>query len=140
MVLKILLLFICFISTSVISAELEIEQCISNGKMKYILNKKEIIIYENFCFNNDRNILISKNCYHNQACIALKFRNIANQNLFNKGIGTPGFNLCYQLNGIPQILDFNDGKNWFHLDRCQFKQDGSFIDTGSLINIWSNPK
>lgn len=50
-------------------------------------------------------------------------------------VGTPGFELCFRLKGVGEIIEFtlSDGK-WVKLDRCLFA-DGSYIDTGSLVEV-----
>ena len=47
-------------------------------------------------------------------------------------IGSPGFKICNQIKGSPQIIEIWNSKEWLSSDRCIFL-DGSFIDNGSLM-------
>ena len=117
------------------------ELCLHPGKIKYILNKKEMIQNENFCYIRKNNYFFSINCNENKTnCLALtSIKQVSEKfELFNNGIGSPGFNLCYQLKGVPQLISFYDGLIWHSGDRCFFQKDSSFIDTGNLIKLWSH--
>ena len=48
-------------------------------------------------------------------------------------MGKPGFKLCRELRGEPQIVKFYAEKKFYKLDRCLFS-DGSFADTGFLLS------
>ena len=90
-----------------------------------------------YCFNNDRNTLVSKNCL-NKKCLVYSSLAIAKNiplQIFSQN-ANPGFNLCIEIGGIPKIIEFYDTADWYKLNRCYFEKDHSFIDVGYLISEW----
>lgn len=63
----------------------------------------------------------------------LEARAIEPESLFSK-IGSPDFNLCHAIGGIPQIMAI-DSKN-LESSRCIDKEDGSFVDLESLFRLY----
>jgi hypothetical protein len=83
------------------------------------------------CYNQDKNILVSRNC-ENKRCMAYSSKQRFSFNdLFNEK-GKPGFVLCRKLGGDPQLIDFYVNNKPYALDRCTFS-DGGFVDTGHLL-------
>jgi len=132
-----LLILLCLHSFPSFATEKNKETCLEQGKVRYRSFGKIIIENSSYCFNEDRNRLISKNCrdQHNK-CLALTQKRIKedNKNLISQ-FGSPGFKLCYSYKGKPQLLEFTDGKEWFPLDRCSFEKDNSYINTGWFYKI-----
>lgn len=94
-----------------------------------------------YCFNNDRNLLISKNCMKKKCEVYKALENVAGvkMEIFNP-VGNPGFNLCNEIGGFPQIIEFYDSVEWYKLNRCYFSKDKSFVDTSYLIKEWTELK
>lgn len=91
-----------------------------------------------YCFNNDRNVLISKNCLRKKCEVYTALKNVADSKMeIFSPVGNPGFNLCNELGGFPQIIEFYDSVEWYKLNRCYFSKDKSFIDTSFLISEWT---
>ncbi|WP_413580752.1 hypothetical protein [Bdellovibrio sp. HCB288] len=88
-----------------------------------------------YCFNEEKNRLISKNC-KNRDCPAFDRLKIVNFSEIYGQHSNPGFNLCRKLEGHPQIIEFKVGKEWYALDRCVFK-DGTFADVGQLLGFYT---
>jgi hypothetical protein len=135
--MKIICLGVVLLTPFVVTAREQQDTCLDKGKLRYIYQSKEQTIDSSYCFNQTRNSLYSKNCKEN--CIAKKIvRDYSHKkmDLFNSGVGSPGFTLCYEMKGEPQIVEFSDGKAWFKLDRCVFSKDNSYVDTGSLMKYW----
>lgn len=99
------------------------------GKIKSLQFGKTKITSANLCTNSKRDVLQSQNCAEGK-CVALRpaaDAPAANQN------GKPGFKLCWAQGGVPEVIEFEFKGRWFKLDRCLFPQDGSFIDTATLL-------
>ena len=87
-----------------------------------------------YCFNEDKTVLISKGC-QSMNCNAFKgLRKYKIEELFSS-MGKPGFKLCRELGGQPQIIDFYVDNHPYKLDRCLFS-DGEFVDTGYLLAFY----
>ena len=85
-----------------------------------------------YCTNENATVLISHSCA-SKKCDALKIEKPIDENSLFSEVGKPGFKLCRELKGSPQIVEFNVGRRWFKLDRCLFESDMSFVDTGTLL-------
>jgi hypothetical protein len=90
-----------------------------------------------YCFNNERNTLISKNCLNKKCLVYSSLALVKNVPLqvFSQN-ANPGFNLCIEIGGVPKIIEFYDTADWYKLNRCYFEKDHSFIDVGYLISEW----
>ncbi|OFZ16221.1 MAG: hypothetical protein A2Z20_00100 [Bdellovibrionales bacterium RBG_16_40_8] len=91
--------------------------------------KEEVVEY---CYNENKTKLLSKSCYQPK-CKALNvIKKYKFTELFSQ-VGKPGFKLCRELKGTPQIIEFYVDKKPYKLDRCLFS-DGSFVDTDHLLS------
>ena len=96
-----------------------------DGKIKYLENKKEIVVHERYCYDSLLHSISSvKKCADQKECIS----NLPGPFPIKKSAAT---NLCEKLNGIPQFIQFWDGESWIKTSRCIFN-DGSYADTASL--------
>lgn len=107
-------------------------------KTQVIFKGQKEINIEEICFINKAGItfLVSKSC-ENAQCDLLKkkIKNIIIPEN-NSSIGSPGFKLCYELGGVPQIFEFTQS----HLksestDRC-FYGKSDFVEISLLLDIW----
>jgi hypothetical protein len=100
------------------------------GKIKYTFEKKSQEESTAYCFDKERDMLYSFYCFQNKDCQAKKFRK--NDYSFDSESGSPGFKLCQWFYlGIPQLIEYWDGKHWVSSSRCIFP-DKSFIDIATL--------
>lgn len=125
---KIIFIFLFF--NTGFSKELD---CI-NGKIEQTSYGKLITEQSSFCFNDAKNLLISKECYKNHCEKELSKRKFTIDELYSE-IGKPGFRLCRNLKGNPQIITFYVEKKAFKLDRCLFS-NGNYVDTDYLLSIY----
>ncbi len=89
-----------------------------------------------YCFNKNKTTLASKSCL-NQTCKAYQSTGKVSYKELYSEYGKPGFVLCRKLKGEPQIIYFYVDNKPYKLDRCTFS-DGGFIDTGLLLEYYSN--
>ena len=112
------------------------DHCIS-GQIRFTRYSKETVEKADYCFNSEKTFLVSKNCVSKKAqCIALMSKRNEIEDLVSE-YGSPGFKLCYQVHGLPQIIEFYDGEAWVSTSRCFFKSDKSFINMDLLIKYRS---
>ncbi|WP_413586805.1 hypothetical protein [Bdellovibrio sp. HCB274] len=109
------------------------------GYLRETTNGKTTEIAATYCYNQDNNILTSPSC-KNLDCPAAfdKNKKIEKSKVMNQ-TSNPGFNICREIDGKPQVVEFKVGKNWHRLDRCTFK-DGSFVSTSELVGFYLKPR
>lgn len=88
-----------------------------------------------YCFNEDKTILTSKTCKKLDCNTAFKKTKFIDKTKVQSTTSNPGFNICRELNGTPQIVEFKVGQDWYRLDRCTFK-DGNFVSTSELVGFY----
>ena len=125
-----------FISAFIVAKPLLAAECF-NGKLRYIAFFKVQIIQAKYCTNRDRTALYSLSC-KNKNCDAFKQIFTINEDALYSEVGKPGFRLCREVGGDPQIIEFSANKKWYKLDRCLFTSDDSFVDTGTLLDFYLN--
>lgn len=133
-----ILLFFCFLVFSIEASEKSCEM----HNVKIIFDKKPIVSNEEMCrFIDEDNSLyyMSKSCLF-YGCEVLKKKKgkLVIPNYYGK-IGSPGFKLCEELGGVPQIFEFQKksvSKNdWQNTERCLFnKRD--FVEISYLTKEW----
>lgn len=114
------------------------ESC-TKGSIRYIHNKK--IKKENivFCIDQDKRdkFIYSKNC-KGLMCDQVKepWRKGIDLGKYPSSVGSPGFKVCRELGGSPQIIEFqiNDGE-WNQSSRCMFNNK-TFVSNNLLIKLW----
>jgi len=85
-----------------------------------------------FCFNEDKTILLSKNCIKKKCSAFIYPHKFKIDQLLSQN-GKPSFQLCRELSGKPELLEFYVENKAYKLDRCLFS-DGSFVDTDFLLS------
>ena len=88
-----------------------------------------------FCTNGEKTVLISKNC-QKKSCDAYRKESAKGVSGIFSEVGNPGFTLCRNLKGKPEIIEFLVAGKWYKLNRCIFKSDNSYVDTGSLLAFY----
>ncbi|MBC7539795.1 MAG: hypothetical protein H7281_13320, partial [Bacteriovorax sp.] len=81
---------------------------------------------------------VSKTCLNDQ-CEILKRspKKVVIKNYY-ANIGSPGFKLCMELGGTPQIFDFQDEKDkWKNTERCFFGKN-DFVEISFLTREWKS--
>jgi len=110
-----------------------------DGKIRLRRFGKYELSMSKYCTNNESTILIGYTC-RSKSCDALNKKIMLDDGTLYSEVGKPGFKLCRELGGDPQIVEFLVSKRWYKLDRCLFVSDGSFIDTGTLMKAHLDSK
>ena len=118
-----------------VHAASSVENCIENGKIRFSINSVEQEENAAYCTNKSGTMLISKKCASGECLSTLPNINLNLGELFSTA-GKPGFELCRQLHGTGQLLEFSFANKWYKLDRCSFADGNWFLDTDQLLNIY----
>lgn len=108
------------------------------SKTQIIFKGQKESSLEEICFIKKNSIIfiVSKSC-ENMKCDLLKNK-IKDIKIpeNNSNIGSPGFKICYEIGGVPQIFEYTK-KNLTHesTDRC-FYGKNDFVENSLLIDIW----
>ena len=102
------------------------EECV-DGKLRYRHSRKMKTLDASYCYNSNKTTLRSKGKSITVPKVEL------DSSILDTAVGKPGFNICFEYGGTPQIVEFYADRKWWKLDRCIFK-DGSFVDTGTLLS------
>jgi hypothetical protein len=122
--LQTILLFLILFPAKVFA----LSDCFENniGKIKFLDDKKIVVEKIAYCFDSESKLFISpKSSFPTKNPIKLKFSEVHSE------LGSLGFNICHKVEGIPQFIDYWDGKNWISTSRCMFS-DKSFVDIATL--------
>ena len=128
-------LFFCFLVFSIEASEKSCEKY----NIKIIFDKKPIVSSEEMCsFIDEDNSLyyMSKSClFYGCEVLKKKKTRLVISNYLGK-IGSPGFKLCNELGGVPQIFEFQKkSKAWQNTERCLFnKRD--YVEISFLTKEW----
>lgn len=114
-----------FLSLSAAFAGEEKLTCLKEGKLRSLYNGKVTESVTAYCFNKDKNMLISP---------GFDKTRITRKKIGHKMISSPGFEACFAFQGKPELLEFEVEGKWYELDRCVFR-DKSFIDNGWLYQL-----
>lgn len=102
------------------------------GKIVLVEFGQEKIEKSVYCFNKNKNVLISKSCLKKN-CRAFEDKRKFKLDELLSPMGKPSFRLCRELSGKPELLEFYVENKSYKLDRCLFN-DGSFVDTDFLLS------
>ena len=113
----------------------------SSGKIKYTFKQKEKIESVQLCESSDKygEMIYSKNC-KGLKCKILKepFKRPVNLKKYAQAIGSPGFKVCRELKGSPQIIKYQINKSeWKQDSRCIFNKS-TFVSINVLMEIWKD--
>lgn len=132
------LIFTLFITCSMV---VDASEC-GPGKIKYIFNQKEVIKDIDLCVLEEKRgiILLSPSC-KDQSCkeIMDPHKRPINLSKYSETLGSPGFKVCKELGGKPQILEFlfpsKYKKDWQQSSRCIFNEN-TFVSNNFLLKLW----
>ncbi|WP_413560459.1 hypothetical protein [Bdellovibrio sp. HCB209] len=108
------------------------------GTLRETTDGKTTEMSQTYCYNQDKNILASPSCKKLDCSIAFNTKKKMSAAKLQNTTSNPGFNICRELEGKPQIVEFKVGADWHRLDRCTFK-DGSFVSTSELVGFYLKP-
>ncbi|KHD88643.1 MAG: hypothetical protein OM95_07505 [Bdellovibrio sp. ArHS] len=111
----------------------------ASGSFRFLTNGVTSTSKSFYCYNSDKTQLYSKECKNQKCPLAFDSKKYFNFSDLHDENSNPGFNLCRKLDGKPEILEFQADKEWFKLDRCNFK-DGSFVSTSELLKFYLQKK
>ncbi|PIK16127.1 hypothetical protein [Halobacteriovorax sp. JY17] len=110
------------------------------GQIKYIKNQKEIVQNLKFCKESEGGSIYSQNCSERK-CHFLKepFKRPVDLRKYASTMGSPGFKVCRELKGSPQIIKykFNDQKFWDDDARC-IVDEKTFVSNSILLEMWKD--
>lgn len=109
------------------------------GVIRETTDAKTVETKTTYCFNEDKNILTSTSCKTLNCPLAFNTKKNLDLSKLQNQTSNPGFNICRELEGKPQIVEFKVGSDWHRLDRCTFK-DGSFVSTSELAGFYLKPR
>jgi len=118
--------------TAAIAGEKDSVKC-TEGKIRTSAFGETVITRAKICHGEMIENFASASC-RNKKCSAFKVRKRYYIHEFLSDVGTPGFKLCRELGGAPEIVDISVDGSWHRTDRCVFK-DG-FVDTDSLLDFY----
>jgi len=129
--------FRAIIGIILFSSSVSAEEC-GRGNISYYLNNKKISTDEKFCFDQDER---SKYIY-SQDCTGLKCKILKNPEErpvsllgYKSSIGSPGFKVCRELGGTPQIVEYKLKEHQGKIDRCIFSEK-TFVSNDLLMKLW----
>lgn len=110
-------------------------------QVKIIFERKAVLSKETLCSHKSSDNMIfyvSKNCADSKCDILKRKKTDLVIKDYTSNIGSPGFKLCNELGGIPQIFEFAPvgSKLWQSADRCLFEKD--FVEISLLTKEWKN--
>jgi hypothetical protein len=104
-----------------------------NGKLEFEKNQLCRKSYE-----DKKTFYISKSCVNDQCEILKRAKKPIEIKDYISNLGSPGFKLCFALDGVPQIFEFeNQQKKWLSSERCIFKNN-DFVEISLLSREWKN--
>lgn len=97
---------------------------------KTVLQKKIVCLSSNKASSESCQDITSKNCF---ASSWLK-KKVPFKDMV-KSVGSPGFNLCHKLGGLPQLYEIETAPGkWENYERCQSADLKQFVDIDDLIS------
>lgn len=125
-------LLLIALTTSAVAEEKKHKKC-EESKIRIETFSEVKTIEEKICYGEEVVNFTSLSC-KKQKCSAFKFPKRFYISEFLGPMGTPGFKLCREVGGSPEIVEIFVGGLWYRTDRCLFK-DG-FVDTDSLLDFY----
>ncbi len=108
--------------------------------VKIIFDRKDILTKEILCTQKNADNLIfytSKSCDQNKCEILKRKKTTLRIPDYTANLGSPGFKLCTELGGVPQIFEFKKKKEiWQSTERCFFEKD--FVEISYLTYQWKS--
>ena len=115
------------------------DEC-GNYKTKYIMEGKPVIKTEELCLHKKKTFegAYSKNCVivNGEKCPFKAVKKGMDYQTFIKEIGSPSFNLCYYVGGIPQMYEIEIKGQWKPFERCTWSESKEFIELSDLVEYY----
>lgn len=86
------------------------------------------------CYNENRGTLFSVSCAKKNCDVFKKPERFLFKEIYSE-MGSPGFEVCRRLQGVPEIITVDIADKSFPADRCVFP-NGDFADTGSVFKFY----
>lgn len=132
--MKLLILLSSIISFSSLAIE-----C-GQFQTKYINEGKEVLTKEELCIDAKKKFTgaYSKNCtiVGGPKCPFKAVKKGLQYESFIKEIGSPSFNLCYYLDGQPQMYEIKYKDKWLGFERCYWKETKEFVELAELVEYY----
>lgn len=109
------------------------------AETKIIYQRKAEMAEEILCEKNIGKIVfyVSKSCVNDQCAILKRPKKTLAIKDYHGNFGSPGFKLCAELGGVPQIFDYKFAKtDWKTAARCFFGKD--FVEISLLTQEWKS--
>jgi hypothetical protein len=104
-----------------------------DGKIRYIENKKQIVINDRYCFDSIlKTISSTKKCPKNCLVDSLTPILVKHSELHSE-VDSPLFKICRLADGAPQAIEYWTKKHWISTSRCLFS-DGTYQDINRLVS------
>ena len=110
------------------------------ASIRYIFDKKPVYEKAELCQKKTPDNMLfylSASCANDKCDILKKYKSELVIKDYRSNIGSPGFKLCQELGGVPQIFEFSfstDGL-WQSAERCLFGKI-DFVEISYLTREW----
>lgn len=110
-------------------------------QVKIIFDKKPVVTKETLCSEKTPDSMVfyvSKSCVDKKCEILKRKKEDLTIKNYTGNMGSPGFKLCSELGGVPQIFEFAviGSTLWQSTDRCLFEKD--FVEISLLSREWKS--
>jgi hypothetical protein len=128
--------FLCVLFVFILA---EVHAC-EEFEIKIIYDKKAEYSKEILCTKKTADNMIfylSKGCVDDACDVLKRKKNTLVIKNYNSQIGSPGFKICAELGGIPQIFEFKKSHStkWESTERCLFEKN-EFVEISLLTREW----
>lgn len=134
---------IFFLLATIYSSTLFAKPTCEEAKIKIIFDKKPIITSEILCLRKTAENMvfyISETCAQGECEVLNREKKILEIKDYTSTVGSPGFKLCTELGGVPQIFEYSTKKDkgkWQSTERCLFGAK-DFVEISLLVREWKS--
>ncbi|MEA9358516.1 hypothetical protein SHI21_19930 [Bacteriovorax sp. PP10] len=125
----------------VMSAQIQAIEC-GSFNTKFIEKNKTIIKKEKLCLrvNGKATSASSPDCQmtDSKKCPFSALKKGPDYKTFISEVGSPGFNLCHSIGGLPQLYEIEVNSKWQAYERCFWKDSKEFVDIDYLVLYYSS--
>lgn len=130
-----------FITLFFLSTNLMASEC-QEKDIKIIFDRKPVLTKEVICLKKTADNMVfyvSKSCATGKCDVLKKKKTLLKIENFYSNMGSPGFKLCEELGGVPQIFEFKNTKDvsFQSAERCLFSKN-DFLENSLLIKEWKS--
>ncbi len=129
--------------TMLYSSTLFAKPVCEEAKIRIIFDRKPIISDETMCIRRaagDLIFYVSESCSRGDCEILDREKKPLEIKDYTLSLGSPGFKLCTELGGVPQIFEFASKRTkgkWESTERCLFGSK-DFVEISLLTREWKN--